>query len=84
MDIIGAEENDDNKILIYVKGYQKCEWLVDILDSDDMTIETFDVDYKNIKSSNNLDIISRYYNTMRCRKHAKNCALRNVLKIYNW
>jgi len=79
MDIIGTEEND-NKILIYVKGYQKCEWLVDILDSDDMTIETFDVDYENIKSSNNLDIT----NTMRCRKHAKNCALRNVLKIYNW
>jgi len=33
--IIGAEENDDNKTLVYDKGYQKREWLADILDSDD-------------------------------------------------
>jgi len=25
MIIIGVEENDDNKALIYVKGFQKCE-----------------------------------------------------------
>ncbi|KYN42709.1 hypothetical protein ALC56_02868, partial [Trachymyrmex septentrionalis] len=28
----------------------------------------------------NLDVA----NIMRCRQHVKNCALQNVLKIYNW
>jgi len=32
MAIIGAEENDDNKTLVYVKGHQKREELADILD----------------------------------------------------
>jgi len=31
-------------------------------------------------SLNNLDVI----NTMRCNKHVKNYALRNVFKIFNW
>jgi len=44
-----------------------------------MTIETLDVDYENIESLNNLDIT----NTMKYGKHAKNCALQNVFKIYN-
>jgi len=29
----------------------------------------------------NLDALA---NTMRCGEHVKNCALQNVLKIYNW
>ena len=37
---IGVKKDDDNKALIYVKGCEKLEWLVDILDSDDLTIET--------------------------------------------
>ena len=74
---IGVEENDDNKAFVYVKGCQKREWLAD---SNDMTIETLDIDYEDIKSLNNLNII----NTMRCGKHAKNCTLQNVFKIYNW
>ncbi|KYM98415.1 hypothetical protein ALC62_10874 [Cyphomyrmex costatus] len=44
------------------------------------TIETLDVDYEDIESLNNLDVT----NTMQCVKHAKNCALQNVFKIYNW
>ena len=34
MVVIGAEENDDNKALVYVKGCEKYKWLVDILDCD--------------------------------------------------
>jgi len=33
-----------------------------------------------MESSTNLDVA----NTMRCGQHVKNCALQNVLKIYNW
>ncbi|KYQ58525.1 hypothetical protein ALC60_02475, partial [Trachymyrmex zeteki] len=78
--IIGAEENDDNKSLVYVKGSEKRQWLADILDSDDLTIKTLDADYEDIDSLRNLNIT----NTVRCGNHVKNCALQNVFKIYNW
>jgi len=64
-------ENDDD--LVYVKGYKKQEWLKDMFESDtrdDIVFETLDVDYKDIKSLNNLDVI----NTMR----------KNVLKIVHY
>ncbi|KYN29918.1 hypothetical protein ALC57_00626 [Trachymyrmex cornetzi] len=80
MAVIGVEENDDNKALIYVKGREKREWLADVLDNDNLTIETLDADYKDIDSLHNLDVT----NTMRCGKHIKNCALQNVFKIHNW
>jgi len=48
-----------------------------ILDSDNLTIETHDAE--DIDSSRNLNIT----NTMRCGNHVKNCALQNILKIYN-
>jgi len=76
--IIDAEENDDdNKSLIYVNGHEKCQWPNGILDSDNLTIETHDAE--DIDSSRNLNIT----NTMRCGNHVKNCALQNILKIYN-
>ncbi|KYN13991.1 hypothetical protein ALC57_13821 [Trachymyrmex cornetzi] len=83
MAVIGAEECDDNKALIYVIGREKREWLADILDSDNLIIETSDADYKDIDSLHNLDVT----NTVRCGKHIKNCALQNVFKnvfIHNW
>ncbi|KYN16368.1 hypothetical protein ALC57_11378 [Trachymyrmex cornetzi] len=67
MTVIGAEECDDNKALVYVKERKKREWLADILDSDNLTIETLDADYKDIDSLNNLDVT----NTMRCSRNAK-------------
>jgi len=39
--------------------------------------ETLDADYKDVESLKNLDNI----NTMRCRKHIKNCALQNVQNV---
>ncbi|KYN11289.1 hypothetical protein ALC57_16562, partial [Trachymyrmex cornetzi] len=80
MAVIGMEENDDNKALIYVKGREKREWLAHVLDNDNLTIETLDADYKDIDALHNLDVT----NTMRCGKHIKNCALQNVFKIHNW
>ncbi|KYN44942.1 hypothetical protein ALC56_00594 [Trachymyrmex septentrionalis] len=62
MTVIGAKENDDDKVLIYVKGREKREWLADIFDSDNLTIETLDTDYEDIDSLHNLDVT----NTMRC------------------
>ena len=79
MVVIGVEEDDDNKALVYVKGCEKREWLVDILDNDDLTIATLDADYEDIDSLNNLDVT----NTLRCGQHIKSCALQNVFKIYN-
>ncbi|KYN24340.1 hypothetical protein ALC57_04059, partial [Trachymyrmex cornetzi] len=57
----GKAENDDNKALVYVKGREKREWLADVLDNDNLTIETLDADYKDIDSLHNLDVT----NTMR-------------------
>ncbi|KYN19314.1 hypothetical protein ALC57_08341, partial [Trachymyrmex cornetzi] len=80
MVVIDAEECDDNKTLVHVKGHEKREWLNYVLDSDNLTTETLNVDYKDIDSLHNVDVT----NTMRFVKHIKNCALQNVFKIYNW
>ena len=45
-----------------------------------MYIETLDAVYEDMESLTNIDVT----NTMRCGQHVKNCALQNVLKIYNW
>ncbi|KYN21770.1 hypothetical protein ALC57_05852 [Trachymyrmex cornetzi] len=80
MAVIGAEEYDDNKTLVYVKGHEKREWLNDVLDSDNLTTETLNANYKDTDTLHNVDVT----NTMRFVKHIKNCALQNVFKIYNW
>jgi len=57
--VVGTEENDIIA-LVYVKGYQKWEWLKDMLESDardDIIIETLDAHYEDIESLNNLDVI---------------------------
>jgi hypothetical protein len=81
--VLGAEEDGETPTLVYVKGCQKREWLVDLLENYARKIpiiETLDADYEDIESLNNLDVA----NTIRCGKHVKNCALQNVLKIFNW
>ena len=56
MIVIGVEENDDNKALIYIKGREKRKWLADIFESDNLSIETLDADYEDIGSLHNLDV----------------------------
>ena len=70
---------DAEEPIVYVKGLQKRQWLKDMLDSDAI-VETMDGDYEDLESLNNLDV----FNTIRCGKHVKNCALQNVFKLYNW
>ena len=45
-----------------------------------MLIETLNIDYEDIKSLNELNVV----NTLRCGRHANYCALQNVIKIFNW
>ena len=54
-------------------------WSLDILNNDDVIVETIGVDYDDIESFENLDAT----NTFRCGRHVKCCALENVLKLFN-
>ncbi|KMQ87766.1 hypothetical protein RF55_12865 [Lasius niger] len=65
--------------LVYVKGYEKKKWLAEILEND-VAIETIDADYEDIGRLRTLKA-SRAF---RCGYHAKNCALENVCKLYDW
>ena len=49
-------------------------------DKRERMYETLDAVYEAVESLINLDVA----NTMRCGQYVKNCALQNVLKIYNW
>lgn len=74
MAVVDAEES-----IVYVKGLEKRQWLKDMLDNDAI-VETMDADYEDLESLNNLDV----FNTIRCAKHVKNCAIQNVFKLYNY
>jgi len=55
-----VDTEDDDDALVYVKRYQKREWLKDVLENDardNIIIETLDADYEDIESLNNLDVI---------------------------
>ena len=73
----------EDDAIVYVKGREKRTWLWNLLLDDErerVYIDTLDAVYEDIESLTNLDVT----NTMRCGQHVKNCALQNVLKIYNW
>ncbi|KYM93683.1 hypothetical protein ALC62_15716 [Cyphomyrmex costatus] len=71
---------EDDEALVYVKGLEKRQWLSNILDCDNVVVETLDAHYEDVESLCSLDAC----NTIRCGRHAKNCALQNVFKIFNW
>ncbi|KYN19394.1 hypothetical protein ALC57_08276 [Trachymyrmex cornetzi] len=71
---------EEDEAVVYVKGHGKRRWLADILDTDNIIVAILDAHYEDIESLRNLDD----FNTIRCGKHAKNCALQNVFKIFNW
>jgi len=75
----------EHDVIVYIKGniHEKRTWLWNLLLNDErerIYIETLDAVYENMESLTNLDVA----NTMRCGQYVKNCALQNVLKIYNW
>jgi len=82
--VIGTKDNDDDdNNLVYVKGYEKREWLRNLLLDDareDIYIENIEAHYEDIESLNKLDIT----HTLRCQNHVSNCALQNVFKLFNW
>ena len=69
----------ESEAIVYVKGLEKREWLLDIINNDEVIVETIDVHYDDIKSLENLDAT----NTFRYGRHGKCCALQNVLKLFN-
>jgi len=76
--VIGTEDNDDDNNLVYVKRYEKREWLQNLLQDDareDVYIENIDAHYEDMESLK-LDVM----HTLRCQKHITNCALQNVFK----
>ncbi|KYN50306.1 hypothetical protein ALC62_10924 [Cyphomyrmex costatus] len=66
--------------LVYVKELEKRQWLSNILDCYNVVVETLDAHYEDVEPLRSLDAC----NTIRCGRHAKNCALQNVFKIFNW
>jgi hypothetical protein len=82
--IVGINENlqEEESSIVYVKGLEKKEWLADIMGDaiSGYIIETLDAVYEDIPALNKLD--PTY--SLRCNKHAKNCALQNVFKLFNW
>jgi len=73
----------EDDAIVYVKGREKRTWLWNLLLDDErerVYIDTLDAVYEDVESLTNLDVT----NTVRCGLHVKNCALQNVLKIYNW
>ncbi|EGI60448.1 hypothetical protein G5I_11346 [Acromyrmex echinatior] len=73
----------EDDAVVYVKGREKRTWLWNLLLDDEgerMYIETLDAVYEDMESLSNLDVT----NIIRCGQYVKNCALQNVLKIYNW
>ena len=71
----------EDDAVVYVKGREKRTWLQNLLLERERTyIETLDAVYEDMESLSNLDVT----NIIRCGQHVKNCALQNVLKIYNW
>lgn len=79
---VNEQEEEEESSLVYVKGLDKREWLVDIMDDEGsgFNIETLDAVYEDVPSLNKLD--PTY--SLRCVKHTKNCALQNVFKLFNW
>ena len=72
----------EDDAVVYVKGREKRTWLQNLLLDDErerMYIEALDAVYEDTESLSNVDVT----NIIRCG-HVKNCALQNVLKIYNW
>ncbi|KYN12355.1 hypothetical protein ALC57_15468 [Trachymyrmex cornetzi] len=77
--LISEAVGRESGAIVYVKGFEKRGWILDILNNDDVIVETIDVHYGEIESLKTLDAT----NTYRCGRHSKCCALQNVLKLFN-
>jgi len=91
--IIRALQNEEDcyeHATVYVKGLEKHQWLMDMLEdkdddgcsfyTDNLIVRNIEDDYDDVESFDEMDVS----NTFRCRRHRKNCAIQNVFKLYNW
>ncbi|KYN29525.1 hypothetical protein ALC57_01029, partial [Trachymyrmex cornetzi] len=77
--LISEAVRRESGAIVYVKGFEKRGWLLDILNNDDVIVETIDVHYGEIESLKTLDA----NNTYLCGRQSKRCALQNVLELFN-
>ncbi|KYN17801.1 hypothetical protein ALC57_09905 [Trachymyrmex cornetzi] len=77
--LISEAVGRESGAIVYMKGFEKRGWLLDILNNDDIIVETIDVHYGEIESLKTLDATNSYP----CARHSKCCALQNVLKLFN-
>ncbi|KYM95738.1 THAP domain-containing protein 9 [Cyphomyrmex costatus] len=73
--LITEAVTEDDEALVYVKGLEKRQRL---LDCDNAIVETLDAHYEDIESLRNIDAC----NIIRCGRHAKNCALQNKYSLF--
>lgn len=66
--------------MVYVKGLQKKRQLEEILGETRLKIETMDDVYDDIGRLKDMSAEG----TFLCGRHASNCAMENVLKLYKW
>ncbi|XP_039306919.1 uncharacterized protein LOC105196833 isoform X2 [Solenopsis invicta] len=77
----GLFDGKDDEIIIYVKGLQKKTWLQQYLDEDhECRIDSIEVDFEDIERLRDLKASRSFH----CRRHVKNCAMDNVIKLYKW
>ncbi|KAL6258263.1 hypothetical protein P5V15_010200 [Pogonomyrmex californicus] len=80
-----CDRSRDTPRRVYVKGLEKKKWLEEILGCDviadhDVIVETIDADFEDIGRLNTLNDVRAFH----CERHAKNCAMENVCKLYDW
>jgi len=77
----GLFDGCDEKIRIYVKGIEKKYWLQRYLGDDhECEIKNIEIDYEEIDRLRDL----RASRPFHCRRHVKNCAMENVIKLHEW
>ncbi|KYN08016.1 hypothetical protein ALC62_01005 [Cyphomyrmex costatus] len=80
----GVKRKEDDEYPLVIRANNNTMKIVgfysNILDCDNVVVETLDAHYEDVESLRCLDAC----NTIRCGRHAKNCALQNVFKIFNW
>jgi len=81
--VIGTEDNDDDdNNFVYIKGYEKREWLQNLLQDnarEDVCIENIDAQCEDMEFLNKLDVT----HILHWQKRVTNCALKNAFQLFN-
>ena len=75
------DDDDDEKMIVYVKGLEKTTWLRNYLGNDhSCNLLNIEIDYEEIERLKELPTTR----ALHCRRHKKNCAMENAVKLYDW